>query len=117
LLTLARNVHVLGDAIQTAPLMPKSAHMANQHAKVCAAAVVDLVNGRAPDPGPMLTNTCYSFVSDKDVIHVASVHAYDADKKTLLVVPGSGGVSAAASELEGTYALNWAKNIWADSFL
>jgi hypothetical protein len=115
--TQARNVHVLGDAIQTAPLMPKSAHMANQHAKVCAAAVVDLVNGRTPDPSPMLTNTCYSFVSDQDVIHVASVHAYDAGKKTLLVVPGSGGVSAAANALEGTYALNWAKNIWADSFL
>jgi NADPH-dependent 2,4-dienoyl-CoA reductase/sulfur reductase-like enzyme len=115
--TQARNVHILGDAIQTAPLMPKSAHMANQHAKVCAAAVVDLVQGRAPDPRPMLTNTCYSFVSDKDVIHVASVHAYDAGKKTLLVVPGSGGVSTAANMLEGVYATNWAKNIWADTLL
>jgi NADPH-dependent 2,4-dienoyl-CoA reductase/sulfur reductase-like enzyme len=115
--TQASNVHILGDAIQTAPLMPKSAHMANQHAKVCAAAVVDLVNGRAPDPKPMLTNTCYSFVSDKEVIHVASVHAYDADKKTLLVVPGSGGVSTAANVLEGMYAMSWAQNIWADTFL
>jgi NADPH-dependent 2,4-dienoyl-CoA reductase/sulfur reductase-like enzyme len=108
-------VHVLGDAIQTSPLMPKSAHMANQHAKVCAAAVVDMLAGRAPNPVPMLTNTCYSFVSDKDVIHVASVHAYSADQKTLLVVPGSGGVSPAESELEGAYAKNWAKNIWADT--
>ncbi|HEV7817383.1 MAG TPA: FCSD flavin-binding domain-containing protein, partial [Janthinobacterium sp.] len=113
--TQARHIHVLGDAIQVAPLMPKSAHMANQHAKVCAAAVVDLLNGRAPDAKPMLTNTCYSFVSDKEVIHVASVHAYDADKKTMLVVPGSGGLSAAPSDLEGTYALSWAKNIWADT--
>jgi sulfide dehydrogenase [flavocytochrome c] flavoprotein chain len=29
-------------------------------------------------------------------------------------VPGSGGVSAAANELEGKAALSWAKNIWAD---
>jgi NADPH-dependent 2,4-dienoyl-CoA reductase/sulfur reductase-like enzyme len=115
--TQAKHVHVLGDAIQTAPLMPKSAHMANQHAKVCAAAVIDLLNGKTPDPKPMLTNTCYSFVSDKDVIHVASVHAYDAQKKTLITVPGSGGVSASASELEGVYAMNWARNIWADSLL
>jgi len=113
--TQAKNIHVLGDAIQTAPLMPKSAHMANQHAKVCAAAVVDLLAGRAPQARPMLTNTCYSFVSDKDVIHVASVHAYDADKKTLLVVSGSGGVSAGPTELEGEYAQNWARNIWADT--
>jgi NADPH-dependent 2,4-dienoyl-CoA reductase/sulfur reductase-like enzyme len=113
--TAAKNIHVLGDAIQVAPLMPKSAHMANQHAKVCAAAVVDLLSGRAPEARPMLTNTCYSFVTDKDVIHVASVHAYDADKKTLLVVPGSGGVSAAANEMEGVFAMSWARNIWADT--
>ncbi len=115
--TQAPGVHVLGDAIQTSPLMPKSAHMANQHAKVCAAAVVDMLAGRAPNPMPVLTNTCYSFVSDKDVIHVASVHAYSAEQKTLLVVPGSGGVSTAASELEGVYAHNWARNIWADTLL
>lgn len=113
--TRAKNIHVLGDAIQASPLMPKSAHMANQHAKVCAAAVVDLLNGRAPDAHPVLTNTCYSFVSDTDVIHVASVHAYNAEQKTLLVVSGSGGVSAAPSALEGDYAMNWARNIWADT--
>ena len=113
--TAAPFIHVLGDALQAAPLMPKSAHMANQHAKVCAAAIVDLLAGRAPDPKPMLTNTCYSFVSDRDVIHVASVHAYDANQRTLLVVPGSGGVSAAANETEGVYALSWARNIWRDS--
>lgn len=113
--TQSKNIHVLGDAIAVAPLMPKSAHMANQHAKVCAAAVVDLLSGRAPDTQPVLTNTCYSFVSDQDVIHVASVHVYNAERKTLLVVPGSGGVSSAASPLEGAYALNWARNIWADT--
>jgi NADH dehydrogenase FAD-containing subunit len=115
--TQARHIHVLGDAIQTAPLMPKSAHMANQHAKVCAAAVIDLLNGKMPDQKPMLTNTCYSFVSDKDVIHVASVHVYDAERKTMMVVPGAGGVSVAANGLEGVYAMDWARNIWADSVL
>lgn len=115
--TQEKNIHVLGDAIQTAPLMPKSAHMANQHAKICAAAIVDTFAGRAPEPKPMLTNTCYSYVSDKDVIHVTSVHAYDADKKTLIAVPGAGGVSSTASELEGLYAGVWARNIWADTLL
>ena len=32
-----------------------------------------------------------------------------------LAVPGSGGVSVAASELEGKYAMAWARNIWADT--
>ncbi len=112
--TQAKNVHVLGDAMQLAPTMPKSGHMANQQAKVCAAAIVDLMNGRTPNAAPIVSNTCYSFVSNKDVIHVASVHTYNAEKKTLLPVPGSGGVSSAANELEATYGRNWAKNIWAD---
>ena len=110
-----KNVHVLGDSIQIAPAMPKSGHMANQHAKVCAAAVVALLAGQAPNPTPVLTNTCYSFITDKDVVHVCSVHQYDKEKKTVLAVPGSGGFSPAMSEIEGRYAFSWAKNIWADT--
>jgi NADPH-dependent 2,4-dienoyl-CoA reductase/sulfur reductase-like enzyme len=112
---VAKNVHVLGDAIQIAPAMPKSGHMANQHGKTCAAAVVALLTGQSVNPMPVYNNTCYSFVSAKDVVHVSSVHRYDADKKTMLTVPGSGGLSAAANELEGYYALGWARNIWADT--
>jgi sulfide dehydrogenase [flavocytochrome c] flavoprotein subunit len=111
----ARNIHVLGDAIQIAPAMPKSGHMANQHGKTCAAAVVALLTGGQPNAMPIYNNTCYSFVSDEDVVHVASVHRYDAAQKTMLTVPGSGGVSSAANELEGRYALSWARNIWADT--
>ncbi len=111
----AKNVHILGDATQSAPTMPKSGHMANQHGKTVAAAIVALLSGRAPNPLPIYNNTCYSFVSDTDVVHVASVHRYDAEKKTMLPVQGSGGVSVAASELEGRYAMAWARNIWADT--
>jgi hypothetical protein len=64
----------------------------------------------------MMNNTCYSFVSDKEVIHVASVHQYDAAQNTLVPVKGAGGVSAARSALEGQYAWSWAQNIWADMF-
>jgi len=107
-------IHVLGDATLSAPAMPKSGHMANQHAKVAAAAIVELMNGRTPSPAPMMANTCYSFVDDRNVVHVASVHAYDPKDKTMKTVPGSGGLSTAASELEGAYANAWAKNIWHD---
>ncbi|MFN5811458.1 MAG: FCSD flavin-binding domain-containing protein [Burkholderiales bacterium] len=31
------------------------------------------------------------------------------------ITPGSGGLSSEANTLEGTYAWNWAQNIWADS--
>ena len=108
-------VHLLGDALQIAPAMPKSAHMANNHGKICAAAVVALLTGEQPNPSPTLNNTCYSFLSADRVVHVASIHKYDEKDKTMKAVPGSGGVSTAATELEAQYAMAWAKNIWADT--
>jgi sulfite dehydrogenase len=63
---------------------------------------------------PVLMNTCYSFVTPQDAVHVASVHQYDAADKTFKTVPGSGGVSAAANPVEGHLALSWADNIWHD---
>ena len=113
--TAARDVFVIGDAIQIAPAMPKSGHMANGHGKVAAAAIVAQLAGWDVNPAPMLNNTCYSFVDDRNVVHVASVHAYDTAEKTFKTVAGSGGVSPGPTELEGVYAMNWAQNIWADT--
>jgi len=110
----APGVHVLGDATLSAPAMPKSASMANNHAKIAAAAIVEILNGRAPAPVQIL-NTCYSFVSQKEAIRVSSVHAWDDKDRTLKAVTGSGGVSSARSDAEGAYAWSWARTIWADS--
>jgi NADPH-dependent 2,4-dienoyl-CoA reductase/sulfur reductase-like enzyme len=111
----ARGVHILGDSLQIAPAMPKSGSMANAHGRICAAAVAALLHGETPNPSPTLINTCYSMVSGRQAIHVASVHKYDEKDRTMKPVPGSGGVSAAMSEAEGGYAMNWAANIWADA--
>jgi sulfide dehydrogenase [flavocytochrome c] flavoprotein chain len=107
-----KGVHVLGDATLSAPGMPKSGSMANNHAKIAAAGIVELLNGRAPQPVKII-NTCYSFVSPKEGIRVSSVHEWDGN--TLQPVKGSAGVSAARSEAEGTFAWSWARTIWADS--
>jgi sulfite dehydrogenase len=107
-----KGVHVIGDATLSAPAMPKSASMANNHAKIAAAAIVELLNGRSPQPVKII-NTCYSFVAEKEAIRVSSVHEWDGN--TLNPVKGSGGVSAARSEAEATFAWNWARTIWADS--
>jgi len=112
--TAVPGIHVLGDATFSAPAMPKSGHMANQHAKVAAAAIIELLQGRPASATPVVMNTCYSFVTARDVIHVASVHQYDATEKTFKPVAGSGGVSAGANQIEGRYALSWAENIWGD---
>ena len=107
-------IHVLGDAIQVAPLMPKSGHMANQHGKVAAAAVIAALTGQPINPAPVLNNTCYSFLNDREAVHIASVHRYDAAQKTFVTVPGSGGLSKAPSAREGEYGVAWARAIWKD---
>ena len=105
------NVHVIGDAIDSN--LPKSAHMATNQARVCASAIVALMTAQTPDPAPVFANTCYSFVDDKQAIHVATVYRYDANKKIMVAAEG-GGVSAKPSEQEGQYANAWAANIWSD---
>jgi len=107
-------IHVLGDAIQVAPLMPKSGHMANQHGKVAAAAALALLAGRPVNPSPIVNNTCYSYFNDREAAHIASVHQYDAAQKTFLTVPGSGGLSSGKTAREGDYGFAWAQSIWAD---
>ncbi len=113
--TAVKGVHVLGDATLSASAMPKSGSMANQHAKVCAAAVVALLKGQPVNADTMMMNTCYSFVSGDSAMHVASVHRYDATQKSILPVKGSGGISSAASSAEAAYAWGWARNIWAEA--
>ena len=112
--TVAKGVHVLGDATLSAPGMPKSGSMANQQAKVCASAIVALLNDREPNPDPKIVNTCYSYVSDDEAMHVASVHQLDDSGKVFVPIKGAGGVSGARSALEGSYAWAWAQNIWSD---
>jgi sulfite dehydrogenase len=109
-----KGIHVLGDATLSAPAMPKSGQMANQQAKLAAAAIIELMHGRQPSQTPLISNTCYSYLSATTAVHVASVHTYDPKDKTLKTVPGAGGLSPARNEVEGFYGWGWAQNVWAD---
>jgi hypothetical protein len=65
----------------------------------------------------MMANTCYSVIDDRNVIHVASVHRWVPEKKTMEIVPGASGVSSqdrASWALEGAFGAGWAQTIWAD---
>jgi sulfide dehydrogenase [flavocytochrome c] flavoprotein subunit len=115
--TIHTGIHVIGDAAIASPL-PKSGYAANSEAKVCAAAVVDLLNGREPGD-PSLVNTCYSIVGPNDAISVAKV--YDLQDGKLNGVAGSGGLTPMDSSpdmraREVQYAYSWYVNIVKDSF-
>jgi len=110
--TAQPNVHVIGDAVSAG--LPKSGHMATSQAKVAAAAIMELLAGNQPDPDPVVANTCYSMVSDKEAMHVANVFRYNKEKKQMVAAEG-GGVSDKHTDTEGSYAKYWAQNIWADA--
>jgi sulfide dehydrogenase [flavocytochrome c] flavoprotein subunit len=115
--TMHKGVHVIGDAAIASPL-PKSGYAANSEGKACAAAVVELVNGREPGD-PSLVNTCYSIVGPNDAISVAMV--YDLKDGKLSKVKGSGGLTPKDSSpemraREVQYAYSWFENIKHDSW-
>jgi NADPH-dependent 2,4-dienoyl-CoA reductase/sulfur reductase-like enzyme len=115
---LQANIHVVGDAA-IAGGMPKSAFAANSQAKVCAAAVVSLLRGEAPQPAKLI-NTCYSLVAPDYGISVAGVYV-PSPKGLLADVEGAGGTSppdapASFRALEATYAEGWFKRITTEVF-
>ncbi len=105
-------VHILGDSVATN--MPKSAHVANNQGKICAAALVEILNGREPDPYPVIGSTSYSATSDHTSGPIAVVMRYDPDKGAYIRQPG-GGASEVGDELNFEYMKSWAENIWADT--
>jgi sulfide dehydrogenase [flavocytochrome c] flavoprotein subunit len=115
--TLRPNVHVLGDAA-IAGAMPKSGHSANNQAKLTAAAMVALFNGREV-PEPTVANTCYSLVGPRYGISVAAVYRYRDGQ--LRGVEGAGGVSPGDADeflrvREARYTRGWYAAITDDIF-
>jgi NADPH-dependent 2,4-dienoyl-CoA reductase/sulfur reductase-like enzyme len=108
--TTVPNVHIIGDSILAS--LPKSGHMATNHAKVCAAAIVELLAGRQPDPSPVIANTCYSATSSTTSGYVANVYRYEEGKG--YVSQPEGGATPKGDELNFAYNESWAKNIWAN---
>jgi sulfide dehydrogenase [flavocytochrome c] flavoprotein subunit len=58
------NVHVIGDACAVpaseGKAVPKSGHMANAEAKVCADAILRSLNGESPDKNITTNSACFS---------------------------------------------------------
>ncbi|MBF0092923.1 MAG: FAD-dependent oxidoreductase [Alphaproteobacteria bacterium] len=112
-------VHIIGDA-SDATTMPKSAYSASSQAKVCAAAIIDLLAGKEPGD-PSYVNTCYSIAGPDYGFSVAGVYTYDAEKNEIAGVKGAGGLTPvdASPEMlkrEVGYAHSWLANIVADSW-
>ena len=116
--TLQPGIHVIGDA-SIAGKMPKSGFSANSQGKVAAAAIVSELAGQEPIE-PSYANTCYSLITPEHGISVAKVYKIS-DKKTIVGVKGSGGVSPKNEDpivrrQEAIYTQGWYDAIVHDMF-
>lgn len=115
--TIHKGIHVIGDA-SIAKGMPKSGYAGNSQAKVCAAAIVAVLNGKEPGI-PSYLNTCYSIIGKDYGISVAAVYRLAEDRSKITKV--SGGLTpmdatAEALKREVSYAHSWFNNITQDVF-
>jgi len=109
--TIHKNIHVIGDA-SIAKGMPKSGYAANSEAKVCAASVAALLNGKEP-PAPAYVNTCYSIAADDWGFSVAAVYKLAKDGSKIMKVSGGltpGDAPAEYYKREVYYAHSWYNN-------
>jgi sulfide dehydrogenase [flavocytochrome c] flavoprotein chain len=103
-----RTVHVVGDSTTGLPV-PKSGTIANAMGKICANAVVSLMNGR-PAPAVPPLNTCYSWVNDREAMAVVNAYKIENGK----VVQIEQKLTPGHSTLYAQHAEGWARSIWTD---
>lgn len=113
---LVPNIHVIGDACLGGGI-PKSASAASAQGKACAAAIVNLLAGRAPET-PRLTGVCYNIVAPGYGFSLAGNYQPRGD----IFAEVEGGATSpvdAPRELrarEATEAERWFQTITADTF-
>ncbi|MDH2405649.1 NAD(P)/FAD-dependent oxidoreductase [Bradyrhizobium sp. SSUT18] len=113
---LVQKIHVIGDACLGGGI-PKSASAAGAQGKACAAAIVNLLAGRAPE-APRLTGVCYNTVAPGYGFSLAGNYQPKGD----IFAEVEGGATSpvdAPRELrarEATEAERWFQTITADTF-
>ncbi|MET4272669.1 MULTISPECIES: NAD(P)/FAD-dependent oxidoreductase [unclassified Bradyrhizobium] len=113
---LVQNIHVIGDACLGGGI-PKSASAASAQGKACAAAIVNLLAGRAPET-QRLTGVCYNIVAPGYGFSLAGNYQPKGD----IFAEVEGGATSpvdAPRELrarEAAEAERWFQTITADTF-
>jgi NADPH-dependent 2,4-dienoyl-CoA reductase/sulfur reductase-like enzyme len=113
---LVPNMHVIGDACLGGGV-PKSASAANAEGKACAAAIANLLAGKAPET-PHLTGVCYNIVAPAYAFSLAGIY----QPKDEIFAEIEGGATSpvdAAREVrakEADDAQRWYRTLTAESF-
>lgn len=112
-------VHVIGDSQATG--QPKSGHMANAQAKVCADAIVRTFAGQPTHSAERRANirtnsACYSPITSNRASWLTAVFRYNDDSGQMELAPGSLGEAGGWSRDSYQKMFAWSENLFADSF-
>lgn len=121
------NIHVIGDACAVPASdnkgVPKSGHMANSEAKVCADAIVRALAGEAPDTNIATNSACYSPITAKTASWLSASFIYGDIYDTAGNVKGKGMHRVDLGEADRADGdgyedmFTWANSLFADSFV
>jgi NADPH-dependent 2,4-dienoyl-CoA reductase/sulfur reductase-like enzyme len=107
-------VHVIGDSQATG--QPKSGHMANAQAKVCADAIVRALQGLPADPQPVTSSACFSPVAPGLASWLHASFRYDPTSDSMARIAESFGEAEAWSAEHYEQMFEWADTLFGDSF-
>lgn len=123
------NIHVIGDSCAVpasdGKAVPKSGHMANSEAKICADAIIRSFNGEAPDEIIATSSACFSPITNKKSSWLSANFIYGDIFDANGNVKGKGMHrvdigEAAADMVDGDSYQDmfiWADSMFADSFI
>ncbi len=110
-------VHVIGDSQNTK--QPKSAHMANSQAKICADAILRSISGLPTDSDERLANittnsACYSPITSSTASWLTANFAYNTNLNQMQLTH----IGEAEKWSKESYKemFTWANNLFADCF-
>jgi sulfide dehydrogenase [flavocytochrome c] flavoprotein subunit len=114
------DVYVIGDSQATK--QPKSGHMANSQAKVCADAIVRRAASLPVDSDARLNNittnsACFSPITADEATWLTAVFRYDRADKIMKLVPGSLGQAHNWNSENYQDMFSWSENLFADTFM
>ena len=113
------NVYVIGDSQATG--QPKSGHMANAQAKVCADAIVRRAAEMPVDGEERLANittnsACFSPINSREASWLTAVFAYNTQTGKMGLVPGSLGEAHQWNSENYRDMFSWSRNLFDDTF-
>jgi len=118
--TAVPGIHVLGDSSRTT--LPKAGHVGNQEGKICAAAIINAFNFKAPEPFPTANSACFSPISSTHASWLTAIYRYDAASGNMVIsngtLNGAGKATEASTASTGNFSKmnTWFRTLMADTF-